>query len=317
LTVDGDHDDENAVNYIGTTKTWRPLQTKRKMNKVHIVTASQYAIDVSGIYKKLPKTIVRGRILSGEKETDNNDTENMNIREQIVDWCIFHATNICQTQDITEFVGSADSNRRKFALKMFSNFKESEKEKATRGVLVVPGLGDFQRYGLVPLFVDTNANNDEDDESLYLSLTVAAGAHFDGQIHISIHPEFEPSPETSPILPTKFMVRASIIVPKKGKAPSSKIAQRITSEIAQSIAQSIQIRVQQSMVRSKQSNSYSQQAAKRAQDRRKNRTTLERQMEEMAIDRRRKWQHKNPSGTSNYRPSGERMRNPNNAISFR
>jgi hypothetical protein len=201
---------------------------------------------------------------------------------------------------------------------MFSNYQEVERPDADLGILIVPGLGDFQRYGIVPLFIDTNVNTDKDDEHLYLTLTVAKGAHFDGQIHVSISPVFdEVSSTTSHTVPTGFMVRASIIVPLKGKAPNPNIAERVTRELVHSIVQSIQIRVQQSMVRSKQSSSYSQQASKRALDRRKNRTTLERQMEEMAIDRRRKWQHKNPSGTSNYRPSGERMRNPNNAVLFR
>jgi hypothetical protein len=306
--LDGDGD------LIVTTKTWRPSKVKNKMSKVQIVTSSQQIVDVMDIYRKLPKTVVKSRILGND---DQNVRDAIIIREEIVDWCIYHAANICQTQDITEFAGSENFNQRQSEIKMFSNYKNSEAPGANRGILIAPGLGDFQRYGIVPLYVETNDIVDEDDDTLYLTLTVADGAHFDGQIHISIHPIFEVTAEKCARLPTKFLVRASIIVPMKGKAPNSKIAQHVTSELVHSIVQSIQIRVQQSMVRSKQSNSYSQQASKRAVDRRKNRTTLERQMEEMAIDRRRKWQHKNPSGSSNYRPSGERMRNPNSAVSFR
>ena len=318
--LNNDRDGDGESNMI--TETWHPSKNKNIMNKVHVVTASQHVIDVDDIYKKLPKIVVKSRILShGKNEIDEqSDRDAMTIREEIVNWCIYHATNICQTQDITEFAGSENFDRPRSAIKMYSNYKESEGQGGNYGILIVPGLGDFQRYGIVPLFIDTNANFDDedDDENLYLTLTVAEGAHFDGQIHISIHPIFELSEEKNTnLLPLKFMIRASIITPTKGKVPNPKIAQRVTNEIVQSIVQTIQIRVQQSMVRSKQSNSYSRQASKRALDRRKNRSTLERQMEEMAIDRRRKWQHKNPSGTSNYRPSGERMRSPNNAVSFR
>ena len=313
---DVSEDGVGDTNSFVTTKTWFP--SKKEKRSVQFVTSSQHTIDVIDLYKKLPKSVVNARILPKDdlgKDHDHHDADT--IREQIVDWCIYHATSICQKQDITEFAGYTGTHQQLSAIKMVSNYDEEDGREANRGILIVPGLGDVQRYGIVPVFVDTNANNEDDDENLYLTLTLAQGAHFDGQIHVSIQPMFDQHVNTSPNLPTKFFVRASIVVPNKGKAPNNKIALRITSDIVHSIVQSIQIRVQQSMVRSRQSNSYSQQASKRAQDRRKNRSTLERQMEEMAMDRRRKWQRNNPSGTSNYRPSGERMRSPNSAVSFR
>jgi hypothetical protein len=311
-----------------STKTWRPPASKhkRKPNPVQLVVSSQYSFDVAVIQAKISPSQQKQRSRSSQNKTDD---DNMIIQEQIVDWCMYHATNICQTQEITEFLGSslATQGRRRgqrpSILKLLTTTTQPQGN--TKGIIVVPGMGDFGRYAMLPLFIHTNEDDDDDDndngDNVYLALSVAKGAHFDGQIHISIQPIMEATftiqTDTSPILPSKFLVRASIVVPNKGKEPNRKIAQRITHDLVSSIVQSIQLRTEQSMVRSKQSSAYGRLASKRAQDRRRLRTTIERQMEEMAIDRRRKWQHKNPSGTSNYRPSGERMRNPNSAISFR
>ena len=59
-----------------------------------------------------------------------------------------------------------------------------------------------------------------------------------------------------------------------------------------------------------------QHASIKASKKRNTRSSKERAIEEMAADRRRRWQRNNPN-VGYYRPSNDRMKNPNNAIIFK
>jgi hypothetical protein len=81
--------------------------------------------------------------------------------------------------------------------------------------------------------------------------------------------------------------------------------------MTQSIARSVMTQTKQTLVRKSQGKRYRGNSEKRAVERRHIRTENERKQEEMALDRRRKWQRQNPDA-GHYRPSGNRMRSPNN-----
>lgn len=217
--------------------------------------------------------------------------------QDILNLSFDHAARILRSRDVTEFAGGGEKSKLKLITAVESD----------RAILVVPGMGDWGRYGLLPLHVLQQQGEDDD---LQLTLTVLKGGHWDGQIHISILQLDAIDDDNTPTI----AVRVSIVVPRHGKAPSRAVAAAMAHGLAQSMAASIRTRTQQTLARSAQSHNYHSAAHGRARDRRSNRSALERQMEDMAVERRRRWQRKNPSGVSNYRPSGERMRSPNNAV---
>jgi hypothetical protein len=85
----------------------------------------------------------------------------------------------------------------------------------------------------------------------------------------------------------------------------------VTDALAQSIARSITTQTKQTLARKLQGKRYRGNSEKRLAERRHIRDENERKQEEMARDRRRKWQRQNPDA-GHYRPSGNRMRSPNN-----
>ena len=175
-------------------------------------------------------------------------------------------------------------------------------------MLIVKGLGDYKRFGLVGLRVtgkQVDYETTNSDDELYLSLSTWAGSHFDGQLHVAVTRNTDRSNE--------LVVRVCLLLPKGGTKISRGPALTIVDQLATSIAESIRIRTLQVMARRSQSSSFAKAAKERAQNRRKTRQTKEQLMEEMAVDRRRRWQRSNPN-SGHYRPSGERMQSPNSAM---
>jgi hypothetical protein len=318
---------------VVTTTTWHPKNSPTKLNpapatqkKLQLVVTSHQMIDIAKLALRIQKSRAKryNKVDNGDDDGDDDNDNNRALMETILDWCLLHGARLChQPNDITEWTNAnnndSDGNQHpQRRVKLLTTTDTTN----SKGILIVPGMGDWGRYGLLPLHIDTAAVNDDDEEDdLHLTLTVASGGHWDGQIHIAIVPLQPSKPNDDDNvdmdLPTKIVVRVSIVVPEKAKAPSQQVAVLITEYIVRSMVASIQMRTQQSVARSMQSQQYSQSAHDRAQYRRTNRNVLERQMEDMAIDRRRRWQRQNPSGVSNYRPSGERMRSPNNSVSFK
>lgn len=92
---------------------------------------------------------------------------------------------------------------------------------------------------------------------------------------------------------------------------NKKLASKIADTIAQSIARSVATQTRQTLARKSQGRRYHDNFETRTKERRKIRFENERKQEEMAKDRRRKWQRQNPDA-GRYRPSGDRMKSPNN-----
>jgi len=244
---------------------------------------------------------------------DENDNADDALLEEIEQWSWEHAAALLQSRDsLTEW---ADPKKLRLVV---------DDESA---ILVVKKLGDWGRYGLLPLRVtyestdrsseDIDDDDDDDDDRLQLVLTTLQGGHFDGQIHIFISSISAANgdnddDETSPPL---LQVTVRLLVPKqrKCKAPSLAVAQSICQGLAESVAASLRTRTRQSVARAAQSHHYGSAARRRAAERRNRRSEKERALEAMAADRRRRWQRSNPNAGS-YRPSGDRMKSPNNAV---
>jgi hypothetical protein len=184
-------------------------------------------------------------------------------------------------------------------------------------ILVVPGLGDWSRYGLLPLLAWPLY--DDDDKSVSLRLTVAPGGHWDGDLVVSVTilptPSNESEEDESLDDSLSVQVRVTLLA-RAGKgcvAPTRAMATTLTRALARSVSTSLHQRVGMVQTRSRQSHTLQSATRQFALTKRGHRSRLERQMEEMAVERRRKWQRRNPSGVSNYRPSGERQRSPNHA----
>jgi uncharacterized protein (UPF0548 family) len=208
-------------------------------------------------------------------------------QEYILDLCFEHASRVLTDRQLTEFVKPPNS------LRLISQ-KEGRKQHA---VLVVKEMGDWGRYGLLPLQV---IQTREEEDELSLTLGSLKGSHWDGQIHIDIRKQ-----------DTDMVVRVHILVPKKGRKVSRKIAMRIVQGLSESIALSLTTRTKQSLARRSQSSRFQGKFRSRALERRHTRNTKEQEMEEMSEDRRRRWQRSNPDA-GRYRPSGDRMKSPEN-----
>lgn len=155
-----------------------------------------------------------------------------------------------------------------------------------KAMLVYPGMGDYGRYALIPFLI-----TEQSDQQLVFSTTM--GSYFDGQIIVEIE---------------NTTVRVSMIV-VRGRAPPTSFLQ----DMARSIAKSLQARTRQVVARRSQSERYRASSEAYTAKRRHQRDEKARAIEEMAADRRRRWQRQNPN-SGHYRPSGDRMKSPNNAV---
>ena len=174
----------------------------------------------------------------------------------------------------------------------------SSSDRKKYGILVVRGLGDFRRYGLIFWQVSRQMESDK-DASLTLT-TVQGKGFFDGQIHFEVKK-----------YRSKVLIITHLVVPKRGRKIAKGKASEIVDALAQSLATSASQRTQQTLARQSQGRRFKSASQRRAAERRQSRFEREKLIEEMAEDRRRKWQRSNPDA-GRYRPSGDRQRSPNN-----
>ena len=229
---------------------------------------------------------------SGDDDDDIDEDE----LNQIMDVALEQASRILEKRDLTEFVVPASSTR-------LVTLETSGEE----AILVVKGMGDWKRYGIQPLQINSEdtevgEGDEEEDESMSLTFSSLQGGHWDGQLHISVER-----------CNADVLLRASLIFPKGGRALGRSSSLKIVKDICNSMESSLRTRVRQALARRSQSSNFQGKASRKAKKKRHLRFFKEKAIEEMAIDRRRRWQRQNPnSGT--YRPSGDRMRSPNNAV---
>jgi hypothetical protein len=222
------------------------------------------------------------------QDVSDQDDENEKAEQQLLDLCFEHASKVLSDRQLTEWASPPKS------LRLIPK-KDDEKEHA---VLIVRNMGDWGRYGLLPLQVVHEREGDDDVVSLTFS--TLKGSHWDGQIHVEITKTAK-----------DLLVRVHLLVPRKGLKVPRKIAMKIVEGISRSVALSAKTRTKQSLARRSQSSRFQGMAKSRASERRKIRYNKEKELEEMSEDRRRRWQRQNPDA-GRYRPTGDRMRSPNN-----
>jgi hypothetical protein len=281
----------------------RALSIKTKKTKWDDLTLTEDAVLVHNLPRKseLSQAVSAQVSLSPDdldlieqfdvgEDQDDNEEQLAEQREQILELLFENAANALSSRQLTEF---SPSEHNKNPMRVASS---SDRQK--HGLFMVPGLGDYGRYGLVFWQVTRQLETDKDSS---LTLTTLKGMGFlDGQIHCEIKK-----------YRSKIVVSVHLAVPKRGHKISKAMATKIVDELAQSLSHSASQRTQQTLARRSQGKRFQSASHNRAQERRKSRFQREKQIEEMAEERRRKWQRTNPDA-GRYRPSGDRQRSPNN-----
>jgi hypothetical protein len=208
-------------------------------------------------------------------------------REELVHTIFDEAAgNVLVSRRLTEFT---DNNIR---------FQCSTEDRKRSGILVIPRSGDWGRYGLQPLQVVAQS---EESDYIQIRYSTLEGGVFDGQIHVV----------AERISNTSVVVKVKVLLPKKGRKLNRKLATLVATTICSSIARSIRTEANKRLTRQLQGRRFTEKANLRAAERREFRHNREKEIEEMAADRRRRWQRGNPDA-GRYRPSGHRMKSPNN-----
>ena len=209
----------------------------------------------------------------------------------IMELLLEHAATILATKQLTEFVSDESPTP-------LLKFIPSPVGRQRFGILVVPRIGDWGRYGL--MYWQVTRNSDSESESTMTLTTLKGLSHMDGQLHIAAEKHRD-----------ELVLKVDLVVPRKGKKINVKKGEALVSTLASSLATSTRRRAQQALARQSQSSRFHGKARSRASERRQMRFQKEKEIEEMAADRRRRWQRQNPSA-GHYRPSGRRQQSPNN-----
>ena len=226
-------------------------------------------------------------------------------RGDVLDMLYSNAAGLLAERNLVEF-SAAEKAKDRLRAVCGNGKKKDEFGSKDFGVVVIPGLGKLGRYGLVfwRATSETTQKSTSSTSSSTLTLTTLKGrGFFDGQIHVDVRK----IPQHDGML----VVQVSLAVPKGGRKLQKQKAQILVNEMARSILLSASRLTKQRLSRQMQGKRFKDTGSKQANDRRKERFDRERLLEEMATDRRRRWQKQNPDA-GHYRPSGNRMRSPNN-----
>jgi len=217
--------------------------------------------------------------------------------DHAIDLAFESACRIISKRRYSEYVASP-SNR----LRVYSEQKRNESHRDI-ATLVMKSMGNFRRYGIQPLRVSSEYEDDTYKSVVYYTLK---GGQFDGEIKFQVtrrgdgnDSEEEPG----------VVVSATLLIPKKGRKIKSKTASKMLTLLTQSIVTSSITEAKQVLSRELQSTIYRGRASLRATEKRHIAFENMKKMEEMAEERRRRWQRSNANAGS-YRPSGHMMRSP-------
>jgi len=229
--------------------------------------------------------------LLDELNLDLDDDAMSELSDEVVDMLFDNVVATLSSRQLTEFVPDS-------FLPIGLRYVSSSDKQKKNGVLSVRGLGDWGLHGMV--FLDASKETSSDSEYGLTLSTLKGGNPFDGQLHISCHRSDD-----------SITVRTHIVVPRNGKKLPRNVAKLIVGGITQSVLASTEKRSQQILARRSQSSRYRGMGQNKAAERRHSRFVKEKEIEEMAADRRRRWQRRNPDA-GRYRPSGVRQQSPNN-----
>lgn len=172
----------------------------------------------------------------------------------------------------------------------------------SKAVFVMKCLGDLGKFGLQPLHVVKEHQSDFEKSILYSTL---CNGHFDGEIEVKVEKAggFQDEEEER-----KVVVTVTLLVPAKGRKMKKKLASTFVENLAESIATSAMTEAKKTLSRKRSSASYRGRVNKKASSKRHLAHDTLTKMEEMAAERRRRWQRSNLNAGS-YRPSGQMHRN--------
>jgi hypothetical protein len=223
--------------------------------------------------------------------------------EHAIDLAFTSACKILNKRRYSEFIPSP-SNR----LRMYS---ETRKDDNIHDVsaLVMKSLGDWGRFGIQPLRLISENETDDCKSIVYNTLK---GGLFDGELQISVRRRDDQDEEEQG---SSVVVSVTLSIPRKGRRIKDKIAIKMLSLLAESIAISSITEAKQILSRELQCSIYRGRAKTRAAEKRHIAYENMKKMEEMAEERRRKWQRNNPDA-GRYRPSGHMMRGPGGGPSY-
>jgi len=216
--------------------------------------------------------------------------------EHAIDLAFTSACRILNKRRFSEFAGSPSHQ-----LRMYSEPTKSEHQKDI-AALVMKSMGNYKRFGIQPLRVASEFESDTLKSVIYYTLK---GGRFDGELKFSVVRCDENDDDTEP----RVMITVTLLVPNKGRSLKTKTGAKMLSLLAESIVVSSITEAKQILSRELQSTIYRGRARERSAEKRHIAFENTKKMEEMAAERRRRWQRKNP-GTSGYRPSGHMMRGP-------
>jgi len=228
---------------------------------------------------------------------DETDAEDEELQLEEIDCMHESIKAIIEERKFTEFIPGKDARSLKFKSFLI------EEDMSEGAIFSMKLLGDFGRYGLQPLCISYEIDNDDDsdeeeDESTSSPMThcvafhTLTGGHFDGELQFLVQETTEGD-----------VISVTLAIPKGGRSPSTRLAESMVSSLTSSIAQSAHIRTKQTLARRSQSKSYRTQATSRAKKKRHMRYEQEKLQEEMAAERKRKWKRNNKD-VGRYRPTG-------------
>ena len=191
-------------------------------------------------------------------------------------------------------------------LRIYSKPAEDEDDEDV-AALVMKSMGDWKRFGIQPLYLTSEYESDQLKSVVYNTLK---GGRFDGELKFSVRRK-DTDDEGDP----SVVVTVTLLIPKKGRKIKDKIASKLLSLLAESIATSSVTEAKQILSRELQSTIYRGRARMRATEKRNIAFENMKKMEEMAEERRRKWQRGNPDA-GRYRPTGNMMRGPGGGPSY-
>ncbi len=206
--------------------------------------------------------------------------------EESVDLAFNSVESIIAARRFSEFIAQQPSNSMRFVA------RGSNKDNAA---FALKGLGDWKRYGIQPLRLAKEEQSE--DVASVIFYTLKRG-HFDGELKIAVQKEDDGDDRT-------VKITVSLLIPKGGRKMNTKLASKMVSMLADSITTSSMTAARQTLSRKLQSTIYRGKAKSRATEKRQMFFDNIQKMEEMAADRRRRWQRSN-QGSGNYRPTGFR-----------
>lgn len=235
----------------------------------------------------------REKQIKEHRPTIEDDDELMQLVEErawedSVELAFQSAESIVAARRFSEFI--SDSNSSPDSMKFVARGDEREK-----AALVMKSMGDWKRYGIQPLKVVEEEKSQDTSSVVYYTLQ---GGHFDGQLKVAVEKDNEDKSHP------RITVIVSLLIPKGGRKIGTKLASQMVSMLAESITTSTMTVARQTCSRKLQSTIYRDKAKSRAILKRHIAFETMQKMEEMAADRRRRWQRKNVGSGGSYRPTG-------------